>query len=69
MHELRPSKLPKLLLLLLCRRLTTFWQLKGYTGMREILYNRRGIAVPDFCESKRSVTRAYLGRGHTTSEI
>ena len=30
MHELRPSKLPKLLILLLCRRLTTFWQLKGY---------------------------------------
>ena len=29
-HELRPSKVPKLPLLLLCRRLTTFWQLKGY---------------------------------------
>ena len=25
-----PQKVPKLLLLLLCRRLTTFWQLKGY---------------------------------------
>ena len=32
MHKLRPSKVPKLLLLLLCHRLMTFWQLKGHRG-------------------------------------
>ena len=42
MYELRPSKLPKLLLLLLCRRLMTFWQLKGYlfNYSRHVIWTR-----------------------------